>query len=53
MKCHHYCNNPLRCPECIKRFWRWLEQWTNNAGRSKRAKTRVQTAKTFYESTGT
>lgn len=28
MRCHHYCNEPLRCPECVKRFWKWAEQHT-------------------------
>jgi hypothetical protein len=28
--CHHYCND-LHCPECIKRFWQWIENrsWAN------------------------
>jgi hypothetical protein len=21
VKCHHYCNT-IRCPECVKRFWK-------------------------------
>ena len=24
----HACNNPLVCPECVKRFWKWAEGWT-------------------------
>lgn len=28
MRCHHYCNEPLRCPECVKRFWKWAENHT-------------------------
>ena len=24
----HACNNPLACPECVKRFWKWAEGWT-------------------------
>ena len=26
--CHHYCNEPLRCPECVRRFWKWAESHT-------------------------
>jgi len=29
MVCHHYCNEPLRCPECIRRFWKWAQTHTN------------------------
>jgi hypothetical protein len=28
MRCHHYCNNPMTCAECIRRFYRWAENWT-------------------------
>jgi hypothetical protein len=21
MICHHYCNEPMRCPSCVRRFW--------------------------------
>jgi hypothetical protein len=28
----HGCNNPLACPECIRRFWKWAENHTR--GRS-------------------
>ena len=31
MICHHYCNNPLACPECVKRFWKWAESWAQVA----------------------
>lgn len=34
--CHHYCNNPLRCPECVRRFWKWAENHTR--GRKKRVR---------------
>jgi len=29
VKCHHYCNEPLRCPSCNKRFWQWAQQHTH------------------------
>jgi hypothetical protein len=29
MVCHHYCNEPLRCPECVRRFWAWAQARTN------------------------
>lgn len=28
MMCHHYCNCELRCPECIRRFWKRAENHT-------------------------
>lgn len=28
MRCHHYCNEPLRCSECVRRFWKWAENHT-------------------------
>ena len=46
MKCQHYCNAPLRCPECVRRFWRWLERYT--AGPAK-AQEGPKTARTFHE----
>jgi hypothetical protein len=30
MTCHHYCNEPLRCPTCIRRFWAWASARTNS-----------------------
>jgi hypothetical protein len=30
MRCDHYCNEPLRCPECNRRFWRWAENHTRH-----------------------
>jgi len=27
--CHHYCNEPLRCPECIRRFYTWAQSHTH------------------------
>lgn len=30
MKAHHFHNEPLRCPECIRRFWKWVEMRTNS-----------------------
>ena len=24
----HYCNEPLRCPHCITRFWKWAQSHT-------------------------
>lgn len=37
MTCHHYCNAPLRCPTCVRRFWRWLEKRTNSMPKPGRA----------------
>jgi hypothetical protein len=48
MNCHHYCNEPLRCPECIRRFWKWAENHTR--GRSPKAK--IVSGVTFYEVAG-
>ena len=25
---HHYCNKPMRCPSCIRRFWTWAQSHT-------------------------
>jgi hypothetical protein len=33
MRCHHYCNEPLRCPECQRRFWQWAQARTNSPPR--------------------
>jgi len=33
MECHHYCNEPLRCWSCIRRFWAWAEARTNSKPR--------------------
>lgn len=54
MVCDHYCNEPLRCPSCIRRFWAWLEQWSRGRvpGRNQRQPTIVQRQPprvTFYE----
>lgn len=38
MVCNHYCNEPMRCPECAKRFWAWAEHFT--ASRGKKAASR-------------
>lgn len=48
MKCHHYCNEPTRCPHCIRRFWKWAENHTQARGKKP---PRVETALSFYEST--
>jgi hypothetical protein len=44
MKMHHYCNCELRCPECIRRFWKWAENHT----RARAPKTGVA-GPSFYE----
>ena len=52
MECHHFCNNPLRCPECAKRFWKWAEQHSNGRGRRRKRRDGtepVSTAHGFYE----
>jgi hypothetical protein len=46
MVCDHYCNEPLRCPTCIRRFWRWAKAHTLGRPRQKRG---PQTALSFYE----
>jgi len=28
MRCHHYCNCPMSCPECIRRFYKWAQSHT-------------------------
>lgn len=45
MVCHHYCNNELRCPECIRRFWKWAEMHTNG----RKPKAGEQPRISFYE----
>lgn len=40
----HYCNEPLRCPHCIRRFWAWAQGWTR--GRPPKA---GEAAPNFYE----
>lgn len=44
MICDHYCNAPLRCPTCIRRFWQWAQSHTR--GRAPRSDARVPP---FYE----
>ena len=39
----HACNNPLTCPECIRRFWKWAQSHTR--GSPKTVKGRLS----FYE----
>jgi hypothetical protein len=43
--CHHFCNNPLMCPECQKRFWKWAQSHTNGPKKKKEK----GTSKSFYE----
>jgi hypothetical protein len=26
---NHYCNNPLRCISCVRRFWLWAENYSH------------------------
>jgi hypothetical protein len=40
----HACNNPLTCPECIRRFWLWAQSHT----RGRVPKSSVS-APNFYE----
>ena len=35
MRMHHYCNNELTCPECLKRFWQWVDDYTHRFERPK------------------
>jgi hypothetical protein len=37
MRCHHYCNEPLRCPECVRRFWMWAQNHTRGRERRQEA----------------
>jgi hypothetical protein len=30
MRCHHYCNCELSCPECVRRFWEWAQNHTRH-----------------------
>jgi hypothetical protein len=32
MICDHYCNNPIACPTCTRRFWKWAENHTRGRG---------------------
>lgn len=41
----HACNEPLRCPECIRRFWQWAENHT----RGKRRRGDIDKGESFYE----
>ena len=43
---HHFHNNPLYCPTCIRMFWVWAEQHT--CGKGKRGRGHG-TALSFYE----
>ena len=36
MVCHHYCNDPLTCPECIRRFWTWAENYSRRFERPRK-----------------
>lgn len=38
MRMHHYCNCELSCPECVRRFWKWAENYSRRAERAPRAK---------------
>jgi len=42
----HACNEPIRCPECIKRFWKWAQSHTQGRPPSAGGAT---TALSFYE----
>lgn len=49
--CHHFCNEPLRCPTCVRRFWKWAEARTNSQpGRRVRngVRTRPEGGPNFY-----
>jgi len=35
IRCHHYCNCELRCPECVRRFWKWAENYSRRFERPK------------------
>lgn len=28
MVCDHFHNEPIRCPTCIRRFWKWAQMHT-------------------------
>lgn len=46
MQCHHYCNEPLHCSECIRRFWQWAERHTCYV--SKRVAKKFPSGVSFY-----
>jgi hypothetical protein len=46
MVCDHYCNEPLRCPVCIRRFWLWVQQHTRGRPRQRKG---PQPERSFYE----
>jgi hypothetical protein len=53
----HYCNEPLRCPRCIRRFYQWAERHTQGRipGPEQRQPTITQRQPprvTFYEAAG-
>ena len=48
-QCHHFCNEPLRCPSCIRRFWKWAENHTRGKAKRKRHEGVPTTALSFYE----
>ena len=54
----HYCNAPLRCPTCIRRFWAWAQQHTRGRvpkGEDGKRATRPidpDTTPSFYEAAG-
>jgi hypothetical protein len=49
MVCHHYCNEPLRCPECVRRFWKWAENHTRGRKQSAHTVFSAPAPVTFYE----
>lgn len=30
----HFCNCELRCPVCVRRFWKWAENHTRARGKA-------------------
>lgn len=41
----HACNEPMRCPECIRRFYQWAQSHTYG----RRARTAPPGEPNFYE----
>lgn len=46
----HMCNEPIRCPWCIKRFWKWLEAYTQ--GRAPTRREHTENPPNYFECAG-
>ena len=32
----HFCNEPIRCPACVRRFWAWAQSHTRGRPRARK-----------------